>query len=62
MQIITKKNLHGCGILFVATAMSLAASIASANMRVYPMAVSIGAGSGSAAALRIFRNPTRRSR
>ena len=37
--------------------MSLAASIASANMLVYPKALSITAGSGSAAELRIYSKP-----
>ncbi|WP_104013521.1 fimbrial protein TcfA [Burkholderia anthinoferrum] len=37
-----------------AASMSLAASVANANMLVYPMAASIGAGNGSAAELRIY--------
>ncbi|WP_330996083.1 hypothetical protein [Burkholderia diffusa] len=41
-------------VLLAAIAMSLASSIANANMTVYPMAASIGSGGKSAAQLRIY--------
>ncbi|WP_175854170.1 cable pilus chaperone CblB [Burkholderia anthina] len=54
MQIILNEKYRTVGGLFVAFAMSLVSSIASANMLVYPMAASIGAGKESAAELRIY--------
>ncbi|MDN7912830.1 cable pilus chaperone CblB [Burkholderia cepacia] len=54
MQIIFNERYHPYRVLLVAIAMSLASSVASANMLVYPMAASIGGGKESAAELRIY--------
>ncbi|AIP64594.1 fimbrial protein TcfA [Burkholderia thailandensis] len=51
MRIISNRK----SIEFLAAiAMAITSSVASANMTVYPMAVSIGAGGGSSAQLRIY--------
>ncbi|MCQ4438454.1 fimbrial protein, partial [Clostridioides difficile] len=52
MQIIFDKKYRPHWMSLAAIAMSLASSIASANLLVYPMAASIGAGKESAAELR----------
>ncbi|MDR0242392.1 MAG: cable pilus chaperone CblB [Burkholderia sp.] len=54
MQIIFYKKLRTCRMSLAAITMSFVSSIASANMLVYPMAASIGAGKESAAELRIY--------
>jgi len=54
MRIVSEGKYRAYAKLLVAAAISLAASVASANMLVYPMAASIGAGNGSAAELRIY--------
>ncbi|WP_112750797.1 cable pilus chaperone CblB [Burkholderia cenocepacia] len=54
MQIIFNRKHRTHRMSLAAIAMSLASSIASANMLVYPMAASIGAGKESAAELRIY--------
>ncbi|WP_043301601.1 cable pilus chaperone CblB [Burkholderia paludis] len=54
MQIIIDRKYRVHRRLLAAAALSFASSIAGANMLVYPMAASIGAGSESAAELRIY--------
>ncbi|KVN24861.1 fimbrial protein [Burkholderia pyrrocinia] len=54
MRIVLRKTRHPGMALLAAIAMSLVSSIAHANMIVYPMAVSIGAGGESAAQLRVY--------
>lgn len=54
MQIIFNEKYRTGRVLLAVVAMSLASSIVSANMLVYPMAASIGAGNESAAELRIY--------
>ncbi|RQR61988.1 fimbrial protein TcfA [Burkholderia sp. Bp9002] len=54
MQITFKKKYGTGRLLLAAIAMSLVSSIAGANMLVYPMSASIGAGKGLAAELRIY--------
>ncbi|AYQ41936.1 MULTISPECIES: cable pilus chaperone CblB [Burkholderia cepacia complex] len=54
MQIIFDRKYRPHRMSLGAIAMSLASSIASANMLVYPMAASIGTGKESAAELRIY--------
>ncbi|KUZ02479.1 fimbrial protein [Burkholderia territorii] len=54
MRIINILKCSPYGMPLVAIAMSLASSIASANMLVYPMSASIGGGKESAAELRIY--------
>ncbi|HDR9506981.1 fimbrial protein [Burkholderia cepacia] len=54
MQIIFNEKYRAGRVLLAVVAMSLASSVVSANMLVYPMAALIGAGNESAAELRIY--------
>ncbi|KVG60773.1 fimbrial protein [Burkholderia territorii] len=54
MRMVTMRKIRQRAVLLAAIAISLASSVASANMTVYPMAASIGAGGGSAAQLRVY--------
>lgn len=54
MQIIFEDKYRIAAALIATITTSLASPIASANMMVYPMGTSIGAGSGPAAELRVY--------